>query len=95
MNTKLKPEVNKELCDKVIAQLQDWKDAFLQDDDFEWEKSVGVTELTDQLENIMSNGHKCYASYLFNQLTESDKNYINNEFDVWVNFDELFAIYEI
>lgn len=87
--------MNKELCKIVIEQLDCWRNCFLDGTDWSFEKSLGITEITDQLENISSNGHDCYASFLFNQLSENDKEYIEKELEFYVNFDELYAVYDL
>ena len=86
----MKPIVN-----ETIEQLKHWKTAFLQSDDWSFEHEHGITELTDYLEGIYHDGHKCYASYLFNQLSDKDKSEISNALDFYVDFDGMYCIYDI
>lgn len=80
---------------KTIAQLNDWRSAFLQCDDYSDYKKIGITELTDDLSGIKVGAVKCYASFLFSSLNEQDKKDILNSIDFYVDFDNLSATYDI
>lgn len=88
--------MNKELCEKVIDYLTKWKDAFFNGTNWEFEREMGIECITDSLDGISVEGHNCFASHLFKQLTDEDKAYILNNLDddfLEVNFDKLEAIY--
>lgn len=76
------------LIKEVVGQLKDWKEAFLESVDSDI--SHGVEDLLD---NIQVGKHKCYASYLFNQLTDKDKSIVMDAIDFDVNFEELYTVY--
>ena len=82
---------------QVIEQLECWKSCFLQDGscfDVNIDGiSIELDQLTDQIENISQDGQDCYASYLFSQLNNDNKEQILSEIDFDVNFDELYCTY--
>jgi hypothetical protein len=80
---------------EVIDYLNHCRDSFLNGSDWSWEKSLGVTEITDYLENISYQGKDCYVSFLFSQLTDKDKEIIDRNIDFYVNYEKLFAIYDL
>jgi hypothetical protein len=84
--------------DKVkntIDQLNTWKDAFMNGTDWSFERKLGITEIRDELENISGGDVKCVASKLFSELTENEKKQVMDKIDFYVNFDELYATYEL
>lgn len=80
---------------KVIDYLNHCKNGFLSSTNWDFEKSIGMNEVTDQLENISENGQACYVSFLFGPLTEQDKEAIDRELDFYVNYKELYAVYDL
>jgi len=80
---------------KVIDYLNHCRNAFLTGSDWSWEKSIGMEEVTDQLENISYEGQACYVSGLFESLTDQDKEAIDRELDFYVNYKELYAVYSL
>jgi hypothetical protein len=90
--------MNKALCDEVIDYLTTWKEAFLNGSDWSFEKGLGIECITDSLDGISEKGHSCFASYLFSQLNDKEKEYILNSLDddfLQVNFDKLESVYYI
>ena len=88
--------MNKELCNRVIDCLTKWKDAFLNGTDWSFEKNLGIECITDSLDGISKEGYNCFASHLFEQLSDEDKAFILNSLDddfLEVNFDKLEAVY--
>jgi len=80
---------------KVIDYLNNCRKAFLSSTSWEFEKSIGMDEITDQLVNISESGQACYVSFLFESLTEQDKEAIDRELDFYVNYKELYAVYSL
>lgn len=91
----IRGEINKELCEIIIDQLNSWRDCFLDGSNWSFEKSLGIVEVTDYLENIDKDEHRCYASFLFKQLSDCDKEYILRKLDFYVDFDGLYSIYDL
>jgi hypothetical protein len=85
----------KNKMEKTIEYLNHWRDSFLSGTDWSFEKNLGVTEIRDDLSGISEGGKNCYASYLFSQLSKEDKELILSKIDFIVNFDELYAVYEL
>ena len=84
--------------DKVkitLDYLNHWKNAFMSGSDWSYERNLGMTEITDELSGINENGSRCFASDLFSKLTDEDKADVLNNIDFYVNFDELYAIYDL
>jgi hypothetical protein len=84
--------------DKVkttIDYLNTWKDAFLNGTDWTFERNLGIFEIRDELSGISVNGQECFASYLFSQLSEKEKEYVSRNLDFYINFEELYAVYDI
>lgn len=82
----------------VLETLESWKEAFLQDSYKQELLSMGVTTTRDYLENISYDGYSCYASFLFNDLTPKDKQYIVSNLPdgiSFIDFDELWVEYDL
>ena len=80
--------MNSKIIKEVVDQLKDWKEAFLESVDSDISHGV-----EDSLYNIQVGKHKCYATYLFNQLTDKDKSIVKDAIDFDVNFEGLYAVY--
>lgn len=81
--------------DHIVETLKCWKSTFMSGTDWTFERSLGMCEIRDYLDGISQNGHDCYASFLFKNLSESDKHYILNQIDFDVNFKEMYATYDL
>ena len=85
----------KNKVEKTIEYLNHWKESFLSSTDWTFEKNLGMTKIRDELSGISEDGKNCYASYLFSQLSKEDRELILSKIDFIVNFDELYAVYEL
>lgn len=79
----------KKIVRQTIDQLNDWKDSFFGDDLVPYSDR----EYEDLLENISYDGHECYASFLFSQLTEADRKEVLRNIDFEVDFDRIVSYY--
>jgi hypothetical protein len=88
----------KPIVKETIEALKHWRSAFLSStDQFNIiapdGKIIHLEEVRDYLDGISEEGHACYASYLFKQLTNDDKQEILKAINFNVDFDEMCAIY--
>lgn len=77
----------KKIVEETIGTLKAWREAY-----FSGEEPPNRI-CYDQLNNIRVGKHECYASYLFNQLSEEDKEEVRNNLDFDIDFDNLTATY--
>lgn len=79
---------------EVIEQILCWREAYLSG---ATKKDFIQDEVEDLIDNIALEGHDCYASFMFNGLTNKDKLDITTVLEtqgIYLNFDDLACIYD-
>lgn len=85
------------LENEVIETIKNWRSQFVQGLNKNEIDPMNKGEVEDLLDGISENGLNCYATHLFDQLNQDQKNKVARELaniGIYINFEELIAVYD-